>query len=268
MILENRNVKCRLAQRGAYLEELFINGETIIRKSRDNHKTHGGAAVLFPFGGRIRNAVYYYNGKEYNLPANDGKNSIHGLVRDILFNYIAGKNYVEFYTYFRDSSYPGIAEISIRYEIHENVFSTLFTVKSVSGSIPVEIGFHPYFNVTGKYSIDYSGNAMELKYKDGYFPDGNYFPVDLKNKDMSEINLDNVFLINSDILLRDENHEIIIKSENMPYTVIYNGKYAGDNSVAIEPMTGAPDVYHNKMGLIDLEKGRTFQCAYSIELLK
>lgn len=259
---------CRLNQMGAYLEELWINGKSIIRKSPDEHATHGGSAVLFPFGNRIKNAVYDYNGREYRLPKNDGKNSIHGLVRDILFNYISGKSYVEFYTYFRNRSYPGNAEISVRYEIHKNEFKTIFTVKSVLGVIPVEIGFHPYFTVTGKYSIDYMGNAVELQYRDQYFPDGRYVQVNLRKTDLRTLKLDNAYKIDSDIYLRDEIHEILIRKENMPYTVIYNGKYAGNNAIAVEPMTGAPDVYHNGMGLIKLENREKFQCSYSVSLLE
>ena len=268
MILGDKDTGCSLNQTGAYLEELWINGSTIIRKSPDGHVTHGGAAVLFPFGNRIKNAVYSYNSMEYHLPENDGKNSIHGLVRDVLFNYIHGKNYIEFYTYFTNNSYPGNAEISIRYEIKGKEFKTIFTVKSVSGSIPVEIGFHPYFRVTGKYSIDYSGNAMELEYKDEYFPDGRYRPVDLRKADLRTSKFDNAYLIDSDISIKDENHEILIRRENMPYTVIYNGEYAGNDAVAVEPMTGAPDVYHNGMGLITLEEEETFMCSYSVSLLE
>ena len=141
-------------------------------------------------------------------------------------------------------------------------------MKSISGSIPVEIGFHPYFMVTGKYSIDYSGNAMELEYRDEYFPDGRYLPVDLRKADLRTTKFDNAFLFDSDISLRDENHEILIKKKNMPYTVIYNCEYAGNDAVAVEPMTGAPDVYHNGMGLITLEKGEKFRCSYSVSLLK
>ena len=268
MILESGKTRCSLNPMGAYLEELYIDGKSIIRKSPDRHVTHGGAAVLFPFGNRIRNADYFYGGLEYHLPQNDGKNSIHGLVRSMLFNYISGKDYIEFYTYFRSKSYPGIAGISVRYEIQENEFRTLFTVKSLSRTIPVEIGFHPYFTVNSEYSIDYTGTAMELEYKDEYFPDGNYFTVNLKHTDMNRLKLDNAFLIESDILLSDENHRVLIKRKNMPFAVIYNGEYAGENAVAIEPMTGAPDVYHSEIGLVNLEKGKIFQCSYSISLLQ
>ena len=268
MRIGDGNTGCSLNQMGAYLEELWISGKSIIRKSNDGHMTHGGAAVLFPFGNRIRNAVYEYNGIEYKLPKNDGENSIHGLVRNILFNYISGNNYVEFYTYFRNVSYPGNAEISVRYEINGTELKTVFTVKSLSGTIPVEIGFHPYFTVTGKYSIDYSGNAMKLQYKDVYFPDGRYIPVNLRRLDLRTAKLDNAYIIDSDISLRDENHGILISRENMPYTVIYNGEFAGNNAIAVEPMTGAPDVYHNGIGLITLKAGEKFHCSYSVSLLE
>ena len=52
----------------------------------------------------------------------------------------------------------------------------------------------------------------------------------------------------------------------MPYIVIYNGEHAGNNAVAIEPMTGAPDAYHNGIGIISLDKGNEFKCSYSIEV--
>ena len=268
MRIGDGNTGCSLNQMGAYLEELWISGKSIIRKSNDGHMTHGGAAVLFPFGNRIRNAVYEYNGIEYKLPKNDGENSIHGLVRNILFNYISGNNYVEFYTYFRNVSYPGNAEISVRYEINGTELKTVFTVKSLSGTIPVEIGFHPYFTVTGKCSLDYSGTVMELQYVDQYFPDGKLVATNLRKTELRTLKLDNAYKIDSDIYLRDENHEVLIRRVNMPYTIIYNGKYAGSNAIAVEPMTGAPDVYHNRIGVIELKNGQKFQCSYSVSLLE
>ena len=81
---------------GAYLEDLQKDGTPIIRKSNDKNSTHGGAAVLFPFGNRIQNAEYSFNNKQYSLPENDGKNSIHGLVRELPFDSNSGDNYIEF----------------------------------------------------------------------------------------------------------------------------------------------------------------------------
>ncbi|MEM0139200.1 MAG: aldose 1-epimerase, partial [Ferroplasma sp.] len=87
IIVKEGNSYAEFSSIGAYLIKLVLNGVEIIRKSNDGISTHGGAAVLIPFGNRIRNAEYTYNGKKYLLPKNDGKNSIHGLVRDINFDY-------------------------------------------------------------------------------------------------------------------------------------------------------------------------------------
>jgi aldose 1-epimerase len=266
MKLEFNDITCNINPRGAYLEELKTDNYEIIRKSPDGHSTHGGSAVLFPFGNRIRNAEYKYMNKEYRLPANDGENSIHGLVRDLDFDYDGGSSYVEFYRHFQSDSYPGEAMIKIKYEIGKNSFKTTFKVKSITGLIPVEIGFHPYFKVNGKYSVSYKGTMEKLEYVDTHFPDGKTFPVDLNGKELNSMNLDNTFYTNSSITLHDNFHSIIIRRTNMPYLVIYNGQYAGNNSVAIEPMTGAPDAYHNGMGLISLPRGKDFECSYSIDM--
>ena len=81
--------------RGAYLEYLEKDGIDLIRKSLDGNSTHGGGAVLFPFGNRVRNAEYTYDNRNYQLPRNDGKNSIHGLVRDLIFDSIECDNYID-----------------------------------------------------------------------------------------------------------------------------------------------------------------------------
>jgi aldose 1-epimerase len=268
MRLEYNSFAANFNLKGAYLEELK-NGELdIIRKSMDGNSTHGGAAVLFPFGNRIRNAKYSFNKKDYELPKNDGENSIHGLVRDVDFDFFEEDNYIEFSTNFKSISYPGEAQIKIRYEIMENVFKTTFHVKSINNEIPVEIGFHPYFSVSGPYSISYSGTMKKLNYECQYFPDGSTADVDYNNRVLNHMPLDNCFELNSPVILKDNKHSIKITRTNMPYLVLYNGKYAGKNSVAIEPMTGAPDAFNNGIGLIKLNKGSEFECSYYIELLQ
>ena len=252
--------------KGAYLEYLEKDGIDLIRKSPDGNSTHGGAAVLFPFGNRVRDAEYTYDNRNYQLPRNDGKNSIHGLVRDLIFDSIEGDNYIEFSRHLQSDSYPGEAEIKIRYEFSENSFETTFCVKSLTGKIPVEIGFHPYFIIDGAYSIAYSGTMKKLNYSDKYFPDGTTTTVNYNGKEINNMKLDNCFYLNSPISIRDKTHSVTIIRKNMPYIVIYNGEHAGNNAVAIEPMTGAPDAYHNGIGILSLDKGNDFKCAYSIEV--
>ncbi len=252
-------------EKGAYLEELKLNNNIIIRKTFDNNDTHGGAAVLFPFGNRTEDAEYVYKNIKYELPKNDGNNSIHGLIRDEIFNYKKNENSIEFYKNFESKCYPGKAFIKIEYKIENNSFNINFYVKSLENDIPVEIGFHPYFYVNGSYSIDYNKQLKMMNYVNTYFPDGTYTDMNLKNKDLSNIILDNAFYLDDDITLKDEKHEIKIKRYNMPYVVLYNGEYSKGNSIAIEPMTGPPNAFNNKIGLINLSKNEEFKCGYSIE---
>ncbi len=253
--------------RGAYLKSLVLNGKKIIKESNDKISTHGGAAVLMPFANRIRNAEYSYNGKHYNLPENDGNNSIHGLVRDIQFDYILNEKSVKFTTTLDSKYYPGKANITLKYTIENNSFITEASIKSLDSKIPVEIGFHPYFYAEPPYKIYYDSELKKLEYTDNYFPDGKLINENLNNIDLSKMDLDNAFIAeNKAITLKYANTSIKITRKNMHYIVLYNGLYTEKKSIAIEPMTGAPDVFHNHMGLIELDKGQTFECSYSITL--
>ncbi len=267
MKLEHNGFHANFNPIGAYLEDLQKDGIPIIRKSRDKNSTHGGAAVLFPFGNRIQNAEYTFNNTQYSLPENDGKNSIHGLVRELAFDSNSGENFIEFSSHFKSMFYPGEAYIKVKYEITGNMFVTSFYVKSLTSRIPVEIGFHPYFNVHGSYSISYNSRMKKFNYRDMYFPDGSTVDVDYNGKELNKMPLDNCFYLDSTVILKDEKHSIRMARKNMPYLVLYNGQYAGNDSIAVEPMTGIPDVYHNMVGLVTLEKNAEFVCSYSIEII-
>ncbi|MEM0132380.1 aldose 1-epimerase [Acidiplasma sp.] len=269
MKISYNNSYAALNNSGAYLHDLYLNGTPILMPSTDNIDTHGGSAVLFPFGNRIRDGEYEYKNQLYKLPKNDGNNSIHGLIRDFNFEYDAdNKNEITFSGIFQHPGYPGRAQIKINYVISQNKFITNFYVKSLDLQIPVEVGFHPYFLVSGRYTLNYNGKLKMMNYMDTYFPDGTYTDFDLNDHDLSSYSLDNAFKLHGDIKLIYDDHEIRIHRKNMDYIVLYNGRYASGKSIAIEPMTGAPDVYHNKIGLINLKKDEIFECGYEIELLK
>ena len=49
----------------------------------DKRASGSGIPILFPFPNRIRGGAFSWNGREYHLPAGDGRgNAIHGLVLD------------------------------------------------------------------------------------------------------------------------------------------------------------------------------------------
>ncbi len=265
MKISSNKSYAEISATGAYLESLVINNERIIDKSQDENDTHGGAAVLFPFGNRIRNAEYTYDNKKYSLPKNNGKHSIHGLVRNRIFRAVSFNDTAIFFLDFNDSAYPGDAFISVSYKIYESSFRTDFTVTSLSKRIPVEIGFHPYFYFPGKCIFNSSEIKM-LNYIDEYFPDGTFSETNINNNDISNMSIDNCFYAPGSLTLIGDK-KIRIDKDNMDYIVIYTGLYEKTKMIAVEPMTGAPDVYNNKIGLINLNPGSSFHCSYTINII-
>lgn len=259
-----------LHMEGAYLSNLVLGGTEILKKSPDGEPTHGGSAVLIPYAGRVRNAEYTYKGKAYTLPRNNGENSIHGFLKDQVWELESeNSNSATFQCNFKNSGYPGEIETQLRYSLQDTKLSVRTMVKNVGETpVPLLIGFHPYFSASGSWSIKHAEKLRKLNFMDQYFPDGTFSDVEFNSmENMSSMELDNCFLGGGRIELSSESHSIAIERTGMPYLVIYNGKYADGRSVAIEPMTGAPDSFNNGMGLIELEGGSNYECAFSVEKL-
>ena len=66
--------------------------------------------------------------------------------------------------------------------------------------------------------------------------------------------------------LSSEYGQIKLERKNMPYFVLYNGKYSRGESVALEPMTGAPDAFNNRIGITEVEPAGEFTCGFKISI--
>lgn len=265
--LDNGVMEAGIGSEGAYLSHLNHLGSPVIMPSPDSVKTHGGSAVLIPYANRVRNAEYAYNGKEYRLPRNNGRNSIHGLMANQEFECIFhDEKNLELNCIMKNPGYPSELDIRIRYSISGNVFSThVFTVNKGREHAPYMVGFHPYIYTGKTWRINTVGNVSKLLYEDIYFPSGRTEPFDFNSiDDPSQMKFDNCFAGEGKLIIHAEERTVSIKRENFPYFVIYNGEYTKGISAAVEPMTGAPDSYNNLIGLIDLKPGSSHQCSFSI----
>jgi len=54
----------------------------------------------------------------------------------------------------------------------------------------------------------------------------------------------------------------------MPFFVLYNGKYAEGKSIAIEPLTGAPDAFNNGIGLKIIDPLKSLNTQFKIKLIR
>ncbi len=95
-------------------------------------------------------------------------------------------------------------------------------------------------------------------------PTGRLVPFDINNTVRREF--DDCFLISNDDIVLESNYSTIrIIRRGMPYVQIFTGV---PNAVAIEPMSGAPDAYHNGMGLIIMKPGEERVFKFTIEVLR
>lgn len=268
--LSTETGEAEIDEKGAYLISLSLEGKDIIKKSHDDSQTHGGSAVLIPYAGRVRNAEYAFRGVKYNLPANNGSNSIHGFLKDEEWSLINGSSSSALLSCdFTNSGYPSTLHTELEYRLESRKFSVTTHVRNTGyDGCPLLIGFHPYFLTGGKWRLSHSDTMKELVYEDRFFPNGEYREVNFNSlKNTGEHEFDNCYLGGGAITLHGEDRSVTIRRKNMPFLVIYNGKHSEGVSVAIEPMTGAPDSFNNGMGLVELEPGSEFSCGFSIELI-
>jgi len=258
-------------QTGSYVKKLFIDGVEILKQSNDGKETHGGAAVLIPYANRVRDHVYRFEGREYDLPAESGNHSIHGLVRHVKWDVLEkDEDSVELGFALSDPGYPSRLHNIVKYRIDSESFTTKFEIENTGErNSPVMVGTHPYFLTHGEWDITADKPVKMLEYADRYFPTGQMTDFSMHQMtSKSGTVFDNCFMGGGDLHLHNGMAHILIERENMPYFQVYNGEYAEDKSVAIEPMTGAPDSFNNGIGLITIEPGGKFVCSYTISLIE
>ncbi|WP_393970881.1 aldose 1-epimerase [Oxyplasma meridianum] len=271
MEIKFRDSLAEIHQLGAYVSKLFIDGIEILKESNDGKDTHGGSAVLIPYANRVRDHVYRFEGREYQLPANSGNHSIHGLVRHVKWDILKMKeDSVELGYALSDPGYPSRVHNIVKYSINNDSFTTRFEIENIGErDSPVMIGAHPYFLTHGEWDITADKPVKRLEYVDGYFPTGQMSDFSMHQvTSKSGTVFDNCFLGGGELNLHNGMNNILIERENMPYFQVYNGEYAEGKSVAIEPMTGAPNSFNNGIGLITMEPGGKFFCSYTISLIE
>lgn len=271
MIIEDGESNAEISARGAYVKSLIMGGKEILKPSEDGEETHGGMAILLPYANRVRNARYLWEGKEYNLPKNNGEHSIHGITRELEWNLgKMRKNKGMCTLNLSSSSYPTDLFLKVIFEISRTAFKTSIEAENKGPrTAPFMAGMHPYFNFTDSWTIESLQNLLRLNYESGYFPDGSMTPVKpMTLSSTSGISFDNTYLTNSTPTLAGGDRKIRIETTNMPYLVLYNGKYAGKISVAAEPMSAAPDSYNNGLGLVSIPPGSSFRCSATFRLIR
>lgn len=267
----------------------IINGYESVEDVLINlHKSFKGSS-LFPFPNRIADGIYHFAGKKHCLPINfpHENNAIHGLVYDRQFEVVEQRSgnqccalTLRYLPPDQTEGYPFKYKLEQRYQWVENRGLECTTIiENLSNcDMPLGHGWHPYFMGGAKHIDDLALQlpaAKILEVDQRNIPTGNSKSYD-KFKQMQQIGsteLDNCFRLEcadqyADIIISNAKRKFSFKirqemgKDKYNYLQIYTPPER--TSIAIEPMTCAPNVFNNKNGLITLSHGNTLSLSWSI----
>lgn len=257
---------------GAQVSQLRLKEVEIFRLSERERSLSFGLPIMIPYADLVKNAEYKFKGRVYYLPRNASaigniNDSIHGLTRNLVWSTKArGNNHVTLEVKFRDPGYPSEMMAQVKYTISRVSFDIEIKLKNIGDrDAPFVIGAHPYFKVQQPWRLYHKYPIKKLNYPDRIFPDGtllyyNFNEIDNPGKKK----YDDSFVGGGRLKLESSHSYIFLERRNMDYFEVYNGKFAGMQSVALEPMTGAINAFNNGIGLKSLSPNQEFECGFKI----
>jgi len=259
MKIRSGNTEANILPRGAYLYSFSVNGKDIILRGNLYRPTRGGMAILIPYANRVKGGEYEFEGIKYSLPKNKEGNAIHGLVLDKVFSVKERKeDEVTLEYLLSDKGYPTTLRCVVTYKAFDRALSVTISVKNEGEKrAPLTVGAHPYFIVADDWRIITKSKVKQCIVKD-HIPTGELVEREIEHKEY-----DDCFLVEGEIQLISSYSSILIRRENMPFLQIYTGV---KGTLAIEPMSGAPDAYHNGLGLkiINPKEEVTFSFSFKV----
>lgn len=243
---------------------------------------------LSPFPCRIPDGVYRFNEHEYRLRSLFGDGTaIHGLLFNKPFTLMEttadeahGTVLLEYIYNREDPGYPFYYACQTRYTLHPgNDLEVVTTVTNLDDSvIPMADGWHPYFRLGGsvdRWQLQFHSAAI-VEFDSRLVPTGRLKQYETfeSPKPVGDTFLDNCFTLKPDIvsaacqLYNPENglRVSFFPDATYPYLQLYTPPTR--DSIAVENLSGAPDCFNNKMGLILLQPGHSqiFTVHYKISM--
>lgn len=289
---ESNNTSFEIYAFGALLNAFNIQSKNIVdgftspQDAIDNITNGFKSAKLSPYVCRLSEGIFEFNGNHYTIGKFFlAKEAIHGLLFDTIFD-ITGqhaneeKAFVKLTCHYKNmESYVFDFTCDVVYTLEENNRLTLqTTIKNISQQdLPLCDGWHPYFtlgeNING-LSFMMNSNSM-LEFNERLLPTGNILPYQQFQvpETIGDTFLDNCFQLNNTVqpacVLKNitTGLQLTIQPDaSYPYLQVYTPPHR--KSIAIENLSGAPDAYNNKIGLIILspQQEKTFTTKYIVSM--
>jgi len=282
--LENDFLKITVNSQGAELKSVFNKSNQKEVLWQANPEFWGKSSpVLFPIVGTLKNGIYSYDNKEYNLPR-------HGFARDYNFKVEEVSHSQLIYSLESSSEtlqlYPFVFKLQIIYTLQNNSLHVEYKVENLSDveTMYFSLGAHPAFKV-GKKADDFSDYTLlfnkdsHLKascLKDGLLTEkqntitlsNQRLQLDYKlfEKDalvLLDMKSDKITLLDS-----DEKTMLTFEFEKFPYFGLWTVKDSG--FICLEPWAGVADFdshdqqLENKTGINTLKPNENWSASWTI----
>jgi aldose 1-epimerase len=141
-------------------------------------------AIVGRYANRIANGTFTLDGKKYELPKNDGPNTLHGGINRT-FNKVVwddepfGKNGVAFTYLSKDGEegFPGNLKVKVTYTLTDENALVVRYEATTDKATPINLSQHSYFNLAGEGSGDILNTELMLN-ADRFTPvDKNLIPT-------------------------------------------------------------------------------------------
>ncbi|MFT6865937.1 MAG: galactose mutarotase-like enzyme [Cyclobacteriaceae bacterium] len=285
MQIKNEFLKAKFQSKGAEITSLIKikTGQEYIWQANPSHWGRH-APVLFPFVGKLKNDVYTFEGKTYEMGQ-------HGFARDLNFE-IERQNEDSIIFLLKSNqetlkNYPFDFELRLEYLLVGQSLITRYHVNNAgSGKMYFSIGGHPAFKCAmtlagtrSDYHLLFNRDESAAIYllSDGLFSgktdhgfNGNSIHISDSLFDRDALVFKNIKSTNVSLVSVDKTW-LKFHFQGFPYLGIWS-KNNRSPFVCIEPWFGLADhVDHDgdlttKEGIQNLNTGKTFSCDYKIEI--
>jgi len=275
---------------GAGLRSYSAGGRDVVDAyTSDEMCSSGRGQVLIPWPNRLLDGAYEFDGRRHQLPLNEPErgNAIHGLVRWVAWNVAEREPHrvVLAHVLRPQPGYPFSLGLEIEYALSDGGLRVRTTATNVgTDPCPYGSGAHPYLKV-GTETVD--DVVLRLPARTVLRADDRGIPVGSASVGEAELDfriarpigaarLDHCFTDlerGEDGLARVELHSpegafsTLWLDEAHPYLMIFTGDPLPDvarRSLAVEPMTCAPNAFRSGDGLVTLEPGESTASAWGI----
>ena len=280
-----------VAEVGAGLRSYTIGDQDVLDGyAADELAPSGRGQVLAPWPNRIEDGTYEFGGAQHQLPLNEveARNAIHGLVRWSAWSAAehSPDRVVLEHTLHPQPGYPFSLALGIEYSLSQDGLRVTSTATNIGPeACPYGFGMHPYLTM-GTEKVDElilrAPGRTVLQTNDRGIPVGSE-PVEGTEYDFRRprpigmAKLDHAFtdlergddgLASVELLNPEDERSLLLwLDDGYRYLQLFTGDPLPDvarRSLAVEPMTCAPNAFRTGDGLLVLEPGETTTSSWGI----